>query len=148
MSVPPEEEVGIDIPVTYDVLTYQRAFKSAIRLGSHGIAPESQLECVYDRFFNSEHGKGFTPSLNIFLSKLMSKCNLAVNRLYTRGTEMDPLVIEWDIGDSKMEPFKQWLKDIRFGLVRVWVDGENMHAVFWPGQSGEGSRASSRVGLP
>jgi hypothetical protein len=145
MSVPQEE---LDIHVTYDVLTDERAFKSAIRLGRLGIPPDSQLERVYDRFFNSEHGKGFEPSLYIFRSKLMSKCKLAVNDIYARETGMDPLVIEWDVGDPKIEPFKKWLKDIRFGLVRVWVDEENMHAVFWPGQSGEGSRVSRHVGLP
>lgn len=145
MSVPQEE---LDIHVTYDVLTDERAFKSAIRLGRLGIPPDSQLERLYDRFFNSEHGKGFEPSLYIFRSKLMSKCKLAVNDIYARETGMNPLVIEWDIGDPKIEPFKKWLKDIRFGLVRVRVDEENMHAVFWPGQSGEGSRVSSHVGLP
>jgi hypothetical protein len=134
----------IDIMVDYNSLTKLNCFRPLCGISYKGEIPEgSRIQPIFTLFcLIAKNKKLPPPSPNYFETKLWYKSKLAVHEPYAMKHGLGVDKIEWDHKSAQEATnFQSWLRETQ-GAVRVWVDVQDMHAVYVPFQAGRpGQRA-------
>jgi hypothetical protein len=121
------------IKAKYDMLTKPQTFKSVVGLpprSSVDVFANGWMKSIYESFFKSTIGKGFTPSVPTFADRLRTKCKTAVHAVYNEAHGKDPKgPIYWEHYPEHREHFEAWLNE-NPGVFEVSVDADDVDAVF------------------